>query len=91
MDRIWDVALTRRISRALEANTKPEPLYGLGVDDFQFPGPVLCVNEGDTVAVGAVIARITEGGAAAAAPAGAAAPEWTPPPRERLVSLPAER
>jgi hypothetical protein len=33
MDKIWDVALTRRISKALESKTTPEPLYGLGVDD----------------------------------------------------------
>jgi hypothetical protein len=32
-DRIWDVALTRRISKALESGAKPEPLWGVGVDD----------------------------------------------------------
>src|SRR6476660_1927610 len=81
---ITEGTLAQWLKKPGEAVAADEPIASLETDkvSVDVPSPVAgvfaeaVVNEGDTVAVGAVIARIDEGGtAAAAAPAPAAQPE----------------
>ena len=84
---ITEGTLAQWLKKPGEAVAQDEPIASLETDkvSVDVPSPVAgvmaetLVNEGDTVAVGALIARITEGGAAAAADAGEAAGSSTNP------------
>src|SRR5688500_19727056 len=85
---ITEGTLAQWLKKPGEAVAADEPIASLETDKVtvEVPSPVAgvfkeaVVKEGDTVAVGAVIARIDEGGEAAASPAEAAAEATTNPP-----------
>src|SRR5687768_10991441 len=72
---ITEGTLAQWLKKPGEAVARDEPIASLETDkvSVEVPSPVAgvleatLVNEGDTVAVGTVIARITEGGAASGA------------------------
>src|SRR5690348_18346797 len=82
---ITEGTLAQWLKKPGEAVSQDEPIASLETDkvSVEVPSPVAgvmteqLVKEGDTVAVGAPIARIDEGGPAAAAPAKAAAEATT--------------
>jgi len=84
---ITEGTLAQWLKKPGEAVAVDEPIASLETDkvNVEVPSPVAGVlaeqlaQEGDTVAVGAVIARIGEGGAGASAPAQAAADATTNP------------
>ena len=84
---ITEGTLAQWLKKPGEAVAADEPIASLETDkvSVEVPSPVAGVlteqlaQEGDTVAVGAVIARIGEGGAVASAPAKAAADATTNP------------
>src|SRR3954453_18142181 len=84
---ITEGTLAQWLKKPGEAVAVDEPIASLETDkvSVEVSSPVAgvlseqLVKEGDTVAVGAVIARIGEGGAAASAPAQAAAEATTNP------------
>src|SRR5512133_896431 len=84
---ITEGTLAQWLKKPGEAVAADEPIASLETDkvSVEVPSPVTGVlteqlaQEGETVAVGAVIARIGEGGAAASAPAQAAADATTNP------------
>src|SRR5690349_8123884 len=83
---ITEGTLAQWLKKPGEAVAADEPIASLETDkvSVEVPSPVAgvfteaVVNEGDTVAVGAVIARIDEAAAAAAAPQGQDAAVATP-------------
>jgi 2-oxoglutarate dehydrogenase E2 component (dihydrolipoamide succinyltransferase) len=85
---ITEGTLAQWLKKPGEPVAQDEPIASLETDkvSVEVPSPVAgvmteqLVKEGDTVAVGAAIARIDEGGTAAAAPATAAAEATTNPP-----------
>jgi pyruvate dehydrogenase E2 component (dihydrolipoamide acetyltransferase) len=91
---IVEGTLTRWLKKAGDTVERDEPLFEISTDkvDTEIPAPAsgvlgeVLVQEGQTVGVNAVVARIDEGGSAAAAPAPAAeapapaAPVATPAP-----------
>jgi 2-oxoglutarate dehydrogenase E2 component (dihydrolipoamide succinyltransferase) len=86
---IVEGTLTKWLKKAGESVERDEPLFEISTDkvDTEIPAPAsgvlteVLVQEGQTVQVNAVVARISEGGAAAApAPVQAAAPAPPPPP-----------
>src|ERR687889_755205 len=84
---ITEGTLAQWLKKPGEAVAADEPIASLETDkvSVEVPSPIAGVlseqlaQEGDTVAVGAVIARIGEGGATASAPAQAAADATTNP------------
>ena len=87
---IVEGTLTKWLKKSGDAVERDEPLFEISTDkvDTEIPSPAagviaeVLVQEGQTVQVNAVVARINDGGSAAAAPA-APAPEKTdaaPPP-----------
>jgi 2-oxoglutarate dehydrogenase E2 component (dihydrolipoamide succinyltransferase) len=84
---ITEGTLAQWLKKVGEAVAADEPIASLETDKVtvEVPSPVAGVlteqvaDEGETVAVGAVIARIDEGGAAAASPAADAAAATTNP------------
>jgi pyruvate dehydrogenase E2 component (dihydrolipoamide acetyltransferase) len=102
---IVEGTLTKWLKKSGDAVERDEPLFEISTDkvDTEIPSPAagvlaeVLVQEGQTVQVNAVVARINEGGSdAAAAPAAAApAPEKTetappppPPPAEAPAAAP---
>src|ERR1700704_3305604 len=93
---IVEGTLTKWLKKPGERVEQDEPLFEISTDkvDTEIPSPAagtlgeLLVQEGQTVQVNAVVARIDEGGGGAAAqPVAAAAP---PPPAAPAVPQPAE-
>src|ERR1700750_1170837 len=84
---IVEGTLTKWLKKPGEKVEMDEPLFEISTDkvDTEIPAPAagvlaeVLVQEGATVAVNAVVARINEGGNGAAAPA-AAAPAQAPAP-----------
>src|SRR5678816_4033589 len=84
---ITEGTLAQWLKKPGEAVKADEPIASLETDkvSVEVPSPIAgvlteqLVKEGDTVAVGAAIARIDEGSTASAAPAVAAAEETTNP------------
>jgi 2-oxoglutarate dehydrogenase E2 component (dihydrolipoamide succinyltransferase) len=105
---IVEGTLTKWLKKAGDRVERDEPLFEISTDkvDTEIPSPAagtlatVLVEEGKTVAINTVVARIDETGAAAAAPAPApvAAPEPAaqaaaappPPPEPEAVEVPAE-
>jgi pyruvate dehydrogenase E2 component (dihydrolipoamide acetyltransferase) len=99
---IVEGTLTKWLKKSGDAVERDEPLFEISTDkvDTEIPSPAagvlaeVLVQEGQTVQVNAVVARINEGGADTAAPAAAApAPEKTeapaPPPPPPTAATPA--
>jgi pyruvate dehydrogenase E2 component (dihydrolipoyllysine-residue acetyltransferase) len=96
---IVEGTLTKWLKKSGDAVERDEPLFEISTDkvDTEIPSPAagllaeVLVQEGQTVQVNAVVARINEGGSAGAAPA-APAPEKTeaaPPPPTVVAEAPA--
>jgi pyruvate dehydrogenase E2 component (dihydrolipoamide acetyltransferase) len=87
---IVEGTLTKWLKKAGDTVERDEPLFEISTDkvDTEIPAPSsgvlaeILVQEGQTVGVNAVVARINEGGGAAAAPAAPAA-EKAPPAAEK--------
>src|SRR5580704_15152173 len=86
---IVEGTLTKWLKKPGDKVERDEPLFEISTDkvDTEIPSPAagtlgeLLVQEGQTVQVNAIVARINEGGSAPAAPApAAAAPASAPPP-----------
>src|SRR5580704_9699518 len=90
---IVEGTLTKWLKKSGDKVERDEPLFEISTDkvDTEIPSPAagtlgeLLVQEGQTVQVNAIVARINEGGDGAAAPAApaqpaAAAPVPPPPP-----------
>jgi 2-oxoglutarate dehydrogenase E2 component (dihydrolipoamide succinyltransferase) len=90
---IVEGTLTKWLKKAGETVERDEPLFEISTDkvDSEFPAPAsgvlaeVLVQEGQTVQVNAVVARINEGGTAAAAPAAPAAETPAPAHAAPLV------
>src|SRR5215472_14618815 len=94
---IVEGTLTKWLKKTGDKVERDEPLFEISTDkvDTEIPSPAagvlgeLLVQEGQTVQVNAVVARINENGAAApspAAPAAAAPPPPTPAPVAPVVA-----
>src|SRR3954453_13898827 len=87
---IVEGTLTRWLKKPGEKIERDEPLFEISTDkvDTEIPSPVagvlteVLVQEGATVAINAVVARIGDGAAPAAAPPAQEARPATPPPPE---------
>lgn len=85
---IVEGTLTKWLKKSGDKVERDEPLFEISTDkvDTEIPSPAagtlgeLLVQEGQTVQVNAVVARISENGAAASGPAPAAAAAPPPPP-----------
>ena len=98
---IAEGTLSKWLKKAGDTVKRDEPIFEISTDkvDAEIPAPSagvlaeILVNEGQTVAVQTVVARIeTEAGAAASAPAPAApAPSPTPAPAPQAAAPPASR
>src|SRR5436853_7033565 len=86
---IVEGTLTKWLKKAGERVERDEPLFEISTDkvDTEIPSPAagtlseVLVEEGKTVGINTIVARIDEaGGAAAAKPAPAPAPAEQPPP-----------
>lgn len=95
---VTEGTITRWFKKIGEQVAADEPLFEVSTDkvDTEVPSPIagvlteIRVPEGDTVAVGTVIAVVGDAGSApAAAPAPTAAPEPAPAPTPAPVSAPA--
>src|SRR4051795_622992 len=91
---IFEGTLTKWLKKPGDKVERDEPLFEISTDkvDTEIPAPAagtlgeLLVQEGQTVQVNAIVARIDEGGGApAAAPAPAAA---APPPQPAVAAAP---
>src|ERR1700684_313262 len=99
---IVEGTLTKWLKKPGDKVERDEPLFEISTDkvDTEIPSPAagtlgeLLVQEGQTVQVNAVVARIDEGGNGAAAPPQAAAPKpqapLSPPPVATPVEEPKE-
>jgi pyruvate dehydrogenase E2 component (dihydrolipoamide acetyltransferase) len=100
---IVEGTLTKWLKKPGDRVERDEPLFEISTDkvDTEIPSPAagtlgeLLVQEGATVGINTVVARIDEGGAAAAKPAAAAAPVAPPkaapkpePPAQETVQAP---
>jgi 2-oxoglutarate dehydrogenase E2 component (dihydrolipoamide succinyltransferase) len=93
---IVEGTLTRWLKKPGERVERDEPLFEISTDkvDTEIPSPAsgvlaeVLVEEGKTVAINTVVARIGDGAAAAAAP-GAAAAEPAPAPAPPAAAAPA--
>src|ERR1700679_3793294 len=95
---IVEGTLTKWLKKSGDKVERDEPLFEISTDkvDTEIPSPAagtlgeLLVQEGQTVQVNAVVARISEGGNGAAAaappPVAAAAPAAPPPPARPAVA-----
>jgi pyruvate dehydrogenase E2 component (dihydrolipoamide acetyltransferase) len=89
---IVEGTLTKWLKKSGDTVERDEPLFEISTDkvDTEIPSPAagvlaeVLVQEGQTVQVNAVVARINEGGSAAAAPA----PEKTAPAPEKTEAAP---
>jgi 2-oxoglutarate dehydrogenase E2 component (dihydrolipoamide succinyltransferase) len=96
---ISEATLGQWLKKPGDAVGRDEPIASLETDkvSVEVPSPVagvlgeLLVAEGDTVQVGAVIARVTEGEAAAAAAPAAAAPAPAAPAADTAALAPSAR
>lgn len=87
---IVEGTLTKWLKKPGDKVERDEPLFEISTDkvDTEIPSPAagtlgeLLVQEGQTVQVNAIVARITEGNGAASAPAAPAAPAPAPPKEE---------
>ena len=95
---ITEGTLTKWLKKVGDTVQRDEPLFEISTDkvDTEIPSPAagtlgdLLVQEGQTVQVNAVVARIDEGGVnAAAPPAPAAAAAPPPPPQPAVPAAPA--
>jgi len=94
---IVEGTLTKWLKKAGDTVERDEPLFEISTDkvDTEIPAPSsgvlaeILVQEGQTVGVNAVVARINEGGGAAAAPAAPAA-EKAPEPKAVVAEKQAE-
>jgi pyruvate dehydrogenase E2 component (dihydrolipoamide acetyltransferase) len=99
---IVEGTLTKWLKKSGDKVERDEPLFEISTDkvDTEIPSPAagtlgeLLVQEGQTVQVNAIVARINEGGDGAAAPAtpekpAAAAPAPPPPPPAPVAAAPA--
>src|SRR5580698_10620685 len=99
---IVEGTLTKWLKKTGDKVARDEPLFEISTDkvDTESPSPAagtlgeLLVQEGQTVQVNAIVARINEGGDGAAAPAtpekpAAAAPAPPPPPPAPVAAAPA--
>ncbi len=96
---VTEGTITQWFKKVGDTIAEDEPLFEVSTDkvDTEVPSPVsgvvtaLLVEEGDTVDVGVVIAKVTADGEAAAAPddAPAAAPESAPAPPPAPAAAPA--
>jgi 2-oxoglutarate dehydrogenase E2 component (dihydrolipoamide succinyltransferase) len=85
---IVEGTLTKWLKKAGDTVERDEPLFEISTDkvDTEIPSPAagtlaeVLVEEGKTVGINTIVARINEGGAAAAAPAKPAAEEPAAPP-----------
>jgi 2-oxoglutarate dehydrogenase E2 component (dihydrolipoamide succinyltransferase) len=92
---IVEGTLTKWLKKSGDTVERDEPLFEISTDkvDTEIPSPAagvlaeVLVQEGQTVQVNAVVARINEGGSAAAAPA-APAPEKTAPAPQKTEAAP---
>ena len=88
---IVEGTLTKWLKKAGDTVERDEPLFEISTDkvDTEIPSPAsgvlseVLVNEGQTVGVNAVVARITEAGATASANPAAPAAEAPAPARGR--------
>jgi 2-oxoglutarate dehydrogenase E2 component (dihydrolipoamide succinyltransferase) len=93
---IVEGTLTRWLKKAGDKVERDEPLFEISTDkvDTEIPSPVagvlseLLVEEGKTVGINTVVARVTEEGAAAP-PAAAAPPKAEPKPEAKPAAAPA--
>src|SRR5450631_234415 len=94
---IVEGTLTKWLKNPGERIERDEPLFEISTDkvDTEIPSPAagtlseVLVEEGKTVGINTVVARIDEGGAAAAAPAKpAATPEAPPAPPAPAAAAP---
>src|ERR1035438_5550402 len=89
---IVEGTLTKWLKKPGERVERDEPLFEISTDkvDTEIPSPVagtlseVLVEEGKTVGINTVVARVTEAGAAAAP----AAPEAAPPPEAKPDAKP---
>jgi pyruvate dehydrogenase E2 component (dihydrolipoamide acetyltransferase) len=94
---IVEGTLTKWLKKSGDAVERDEPLFEISTDkvDTEIPSPAagviaeVLVQEGQTVQVNAVVARINEGGPAAAAPAPAAEKTEAAPPPPPVPEAPA--
>lgn len=96
---IVEGTLTKWLKKTGEKVERDEPLFEISTDkvDTEIPSPAagvlaeILVNEGQTVAIKTLVAKINEGGSAApaaSAPAAAPAPApATPPPSEKVKDV----
>src|SRR5580658_2959210 len=85
---IVEGTLTKWLKKPGDKVERDEPLFEISTDkvDTEIPSPAagtlgeLLVQEGQTVQVNAIVARISENGGAAAPPPAAAKPAAAPPP-----------
>src|ERR1700739_1299638 len=94
---IVEGTLTKWLKKQGEHGERDEPLFEISTDkvDTEIPSPAagtlseVLVEEGKTVGINTVVARINEGGsAAAAAPQPAAQAPVTPPPPPQAPAKP---
>jgi pyruvate dehydrogenase E2 component (dihydrolipoamide acetyltransferase) len=95
---VTEGTITRWFKQVGDQIAEDEPLFEVSTDkvDSEVPSPVsgvlseILVPEGETVDVGAVLARVGEGDGEAAAPAEEAAPPTEPEPEPEPEPAPAE-
>src|SRR5437879_13890631 len=93
---IVEGTLTKWLKKPGERVERDEPLFEISTDkvDTEIPSPAagtlseVLVEEGKTVGINTVVARIDEGGGAAAAPAAPKAPQQETPTAETINPTP---
>src|SRR5256885_7539714 len=93
---IVEGTLTKWLKKAGDTVERDEPLFEISTDkvDTEIPSPAagvladVMVQEGQTVSVNAVVARINDDGASAAAPAAPPAEAPAPPPAPEAAAPP---
>src|SRR5436305_8320233 len=94
---IVEGTLTKWLKKPGERVERDEPLFEISTDkvDTEIPSPAagtlgeVLVEEGKTVGINTIVARIDEGGAAAASKPAAAAPKAETPSQETINPTPA--
>src|SRR5438270_10139558 len=93
---IVEGTLTKWTKKVGEKIERDEPLFEISTDkvDTEIPAPAsgtlaeILVQEGETVGINTVVAKIDESGGAAATPAAAEAPAPPPPPAAPAAAAP---